>query len=588
MSFTLRTYDAIVRDMLTTLTGGTAHEIIEKVPPDTRTMPRLSKAPVRRISNVEGEITIIVPDRADPGKKKSTQLPYRFTAADFELISSKGDPAQLDTIRFREKGKKPTPGTTLIVNYYPAQTDPVPLTDISVGSVVRTILETIGIELALAYQQLDQVYKSAFIDTAEGDSLDRVVALVGVERMRGGHPVAKLRFTRAPGAGGNVTIPPGTPVTDAKGNRYLTVVEVTMETGETTREVLAAGESATTTEAEANTLTLLEVAIGGISTVTNPEPARKLTNDESDADVRLRVRGALRGTMRGTPDAIRNGVLAIEGVKDVTVSENPGKVAGEIRIDVAYQTGLDAAKLATVKEAVEIRINEMRPAGIRYSIGEAATQKVAVNVATLMLAGAPISGAELQAIRDSVAEKITAVLKSVPPGGVARRAQLSAAALSDSRVIDATIMLTPAGQAATQELTLPEATVLQLDGKITFGTVAFEKSGTAQPVTSPVSMTLPLHLVKTTSEAEARLAIESAVTEHLATRAPSSPLSVDSLASAIRDDTRFMLVREEVLVTVEAQGKFRDLSAAAGSYEPVANESLIKGTISIDVREGSV
>lgn len=588
MSFTLRTYDAIVRDMLTTLTRGTAHETVP-VPPGTLVMPRLSKAPVRRVSNLEGEITITIPDPDDKKKKIKKQVDYRFTSADFEVISLSGDPAQLDAIRFREKGKKPTPGSKLTVNYYPAQTDPVPLTDISVGSVVRTILETVGIELALAYQQLDQVYKSAFLETAEGDSLDRVVALIGVERMRGGHPVARLRFTRAPGAGGNVTLVGGTPVTDAKGNRYLTVVDVTMETGETTREVLAAGESATTKEAEANTLTLLEVAIGGISTVTNPEPARKLTSDESDADLRLRVRGALRGTMRGTPDAIRNGVLAIDGVKDVTVTENPGKVAGEIRIDVAYQTGLDAAKLTAVKDAVDIRINEMRPAGIRYTMGEAATQKVAVNVATLMLAGAPVSGAELQAIKDSVAQKITAVLKAVAPGGVARRAQLSAAALSDPRVIDASITLTAKGQAATQELQLPPATVLALDGPITFGTPAFEKSGTAQQATSTVSMTLPLHLVGQTSEAEATAAIESGVTAHLATRAPGSPLTVDSLASAIRDDTRFTLVRAEVLVTVEAQGgAFRQLADAAGSYEPTANESLTKGTVSIDVREGSV
>jgi hypothetical protein len=75
-------------------------------------------------------------------------VPYRFTAADFELISTAGD-ANLDAIRFRDGGRRPIPNSDLTVNYYPVQTPPVPVNDLNVGSVVRTLLETVAVEMAV-------------------------------------------------------------------------------------------------------------------------------------------------------------------------------------------------------------------------------------------------------------------------------------------------------------------------------------------------------------------------------------------------------------------------------------------------------
>ena len=117
-------------------------------------------------------------------------LAYRFTAADFDLVSTTEDQNAKDSIRFREGGRRPIPNTDLTVNYYPVQTPAVPVNDLNVGSVVRNMMETVAVEMALTYQNIDAVYKSAFIDTAEGSSLDKVVALVGVKRLGSGYPVA--------------------------------------------------------------------------------------------------------------------------------------------------------------------------------------------------------------------------------------------------------------------------------------------------------------------------------------------------------------------------------------------------------------
>lgn len=563
MTFTARTYDEIVRDMLTTLTGGTVRESFI-VPADTLLMPKLKNHPVRRVAFAE---SIGVDD-----------VHTRFTAADFELVSTSGNDNDRDAIRFRERGRKPAAGSTLIVNYYPVRVDnPVPLTDVTVGSVIRTMLETVGVELALTYQQLETVYKSAFLDTAESDALDKVVSLVGVQRAATGRAVAKLRFTRRPGTAGTVTIPANTPVTDGKGKRFRTTVEATMEPGESTREVLAMAETTSTSEAAANTLQFLEIAIGGISEVTNPDIARRLTEPETDDGLRTRARNALRATVHGTPDAVRYGLLAIEGVKDVVVKDFPNGVAGEIEVSVAYTEPNDA-----VKKLVAARLDEIRPAGIRILTADAQTLKVAVKVA-LTLAGASLSGADLQSVKSGVGERLSKVLKGVPTGGVVRQAQLSVAVLSDARIVDADITLTPDGQSDTKQLELPANTALELLTPFAV-TTAFEKEG-AGAVTSTVTMSLPLQLVGATTKEQAQSRIEANAATLLASRNATAPLTFDALATALRSDTEYALVRADGLVTVESGGgKFLQVTDAGGSYAPATNETLIKGTISIDVR----
>ena len=58
-------------------------------------------------------------------------------------------------------------------------------------------MEAVSVELAMQEQLLDRVYRSAFLETAEGGNLDKVVALVGVTRLPAGVPVARLRFERS-------------------------------------------------------------------------------------------------------------------------------------------------------------------------------------------------------------------------------------------------------------------------------------------------------------------------------------------------------------------------------------------------------
>ena len=172
LEYTPRPYPHIVRDLLTTLTGGTVREAVTAPVAGPLQLNQLASRPIRRISHLEG-----VTDVA------GTPVPVRFTNADFDLADADNDGLP-DVVVFRDNGRKPIPGTTLTVNYYPTQiARPVPLTDLNVGSVARTVLETFAREIAQDEQYLNLIYRSAFLDTAEGSGLDKVVALIGVTRL---------------------------------------------------------------------------------------------------------------------------------------------------------------------------------------------------------------------------------------------------------------------------------------------------------------------------------------------------------------------------------------------------------------------
>jgi uncharacterized phage protein gp47/JayE len=572
VSFAARHYDAIVRDLLTTLTGGTVQEPVPVPADGPIVLDQLADRPFRRVSHVEGLVESA--SGHDP-------IPYRFTSADYELIAL-GDEGY-DAIRFRDDARRPMAGTTLRVNYYPVQSRPVALTDVNVGSVVRTLLESVGRELAQLELELEHVYGSAFLETATGSSLDQVVALVGMRRLPAGVPVVAVRFRRDAAAIGRVTVPAGTVVTDRDGNRYASVTELVLEPGESSREVLCAAVGPGVEPIDAGALDRLEVLVAGISWVRNEQPAHRAGTAESDDELRRRARHALRGVARGTVGALEFGLRSVPGVKDVALVEQPNGVAGEVHVVIAWEHPPSAAQQAEVRR----RIEELRPAGVLVTPTVAQRHAVSVTV-DLVLAGAGPTAVELAELRSRVSERLLVVLTAVDPGGAVRNAQLLRAVLADERIVDATVRLT--SQATTtpvESLQLSQGEVLEVTGSISFGDVATERSPEGDRLTrTDVDLHLPVHLLPGVTTADATAAIRLAATAHLASRDAGRPLTLDGLAAAIRDDTRFALDRTDAVVTLEAAGRFLQLVDGAGSYGPTPNESLHLRTLDVSVREG--
>lgn len=573
-----RPYPDIVRDLLTTLTGGTVRETAVVPAGDVIELRLLADRPVRRISHLEG--VVAATRKAEDGTEEVVEIPYRFTDLDYELFATGAAGAENDAIRFRATGRKPPVGSTVTVNYYPTQTRPTPITDVNIGSVSRTLMESVARELALAELHLEQVYRSAFVDLAEQSALDQVVGLVGVTRRPAGVATVSVRFGRVAGSAGRISIPVGTVVSDAQGNRYATTAPLIIEPGESSRQVLTAAVSRSSQPVAAGAIDRVEVLIAGVATVTNEDAAVAASSPETDPDLRRRAKGALAIAARGTIDALRFGLRSIPGVRAVTVTEFPNGVPGELAIDVAYERE-DAEVAAEVAD----RIEELRPAGVRVISQSAATAQVSVEL-TLTLAGSGVPAAELAALQNDVESVVGDLVDQLPPGAALRQSQMSAAVLADARIVDAELAFTLGGSPSTT-VTAPQGSVLTVARPFTF-TVRTE-SGAAGPGSGiQVDVHLPVHPVAGVTSDEVSSTITSRVESWLRQLTAGTAITVDALVAALRDDTRYVLVRADIAVVVEAADRFLQLSDGVGAYPLAPGDTATARSVAVDVREGSL
>lgn len=572
MSFSARAYPDIVRDLLTALSSGTVRETAIAVYDDEGLVVPilLRKRPVRRISHVEEQRV------NDDG----TEEKIRYTPADYELFSSAGE--ELDSLSFRSVKKQPVAGSELTINYFPAVTDPVPLTDLNVGSVARTLMESFARELAATELQLEHVYNSAFLETAEGASLNKVVALIGMRRFTPGHAQANIVFNRNPETAGKITIATGTVVTDADGNRYKTTRELVLEAGESSREVLAAGATPATPEVDANALNRMETLVAGIGSVNNPKPAFNLSAREADAALRARAQGALHGVSFGTLNALKYGLLSITGINAVTVTEFPNDIPGEVLINIAFGDDSPA-----VRTAVDEAILKFRPAGVRVITAEAESVEIRVSV-QLTLAGTGVNDNEIAGLRQEVETALSGYLEKLEPGSKARRAQLSALVLADTRIIDCVITLSVGELPPAEEFTLGSNQVVEVITPFEFPLIELELLPAPLSRNVVVAALVPYVPVAGVTEQGALSALQLAFDSFISTRSATSPVTVDDLASALRDETRYALVRESIVITVEVEDSFLQMTDGLGSFSPAAGDTLSKGDVYFDLIEGGI
>jgi uncharacterized phage protein gp47/JayE len=441
-----RTYPDIVRDLLTTLTGGVvAEEQPVSYAPDALPQIALQHRPVKRVSFVKG----LVAGRTDAAEP----VPYVFGLTDYEVVSSSGASDSLDTIRFLPFGKRPVNGTAVLINYYPRSAALSVITDVNVGSVARTLLEAVATEIASVYGQLNIAYDSGFVETATGSALDRVVALLGYKRFRAGRAVGTVTFRRRPLSPGDVTIPAGTPVTDTQDKiRYETTEAHVMLDAESVAQVRVRGATEATPTVEEQKLTIIARAVAGLSEVTNERPTSRASEDESDEDLRLRIRGALALADKGTLEAIRHGLLQMAQVRDVKVDDMPNGVPGEISLTLSLEDG----KMQVPPEVL-LRIEQLRPAGIRVLTPQVSLPaKLSVTVA-FVFAGSSLQPAEIGKIEAAARATLVSAIKNKGIGELIRIKPLAAAILGDARIVDVDITISdgPAGTPNT-DFRLPE------------------------------------------------------------------------------------------------------------------------------------
>jgi uncharacterized phage protein gp47/JayE len=139
--------------------------------------------------------------------------------------------------------------------------------DLTPGSPIKNITDLFTVEFVRLWTQLEETYKSGFIETAYGQSLDEIGALLSVDRLNGTIATGEVTFKRTTPLTTTQTrvIPSGTIVStsDAYPSLY-----VTTETGYYAQRI-----TDETYEAQTSPFTIFSVEniIGGIESITGDD-----------------------------------------------------------------------------------------------------------------------------------------------------------------------------------------------------------------------------------------------------------------------------------------------------------------------------
>lgn len=387
MSFRRRTFPEVLDNLLTTVTEGVASEVHPFPPPNADAPPyshSIQEAPATDVVSIYGT------------RFGSSNLFRKDT--DYALS---GDGLSIEWL---EGAQLPDNGSTINVNYRPESAQPS-LTDIHTGSVVRTLAETVALEIARLYAQMDAVYQSAYVDTATATSLENVVALLGIERVEGGHATGEVEFRRSAATPGAIAINAGTRVMTSDGSvEYETTGAATLAPGQDVARVTVR-DIEVNDPLEADTLTVLPIPIAGVESVTNPAPTTIDTQSETDAELRTRAKAFLHGSERATVGAITNAIKKQGLTADVDeVDSTPGYV--EI---TPHAEGVAPDTRQRLLAAIE----DTRPAGVIVDLQDAEAPKK-VNLELRLTTVTGLLEQDLRAAQRSVRDNIEDYFARLP------------------------------------------------------------------------------------------------------------------------------------------------------------------------------
>lgn len=406
MAIRLRPYEEILQDCLTQLTGGVVNE--ENTYTKNVSEYPLVQTPVKDISSVSGTV------RGEPCTFQK--------GIDYRLSDDK-------TVLIWLDGTKPDENTIFYVGYYPEGAYS-PVTDINIGSVLRTLTEAYSREVATLYSQIELAYKSGFVDLAPGKSLDFVVSILGIRRKLAGYAVGKVSFFRSAGVMGNIAIPLNTkvlaPPTSEKPTpvSFVTTREMTLRRGQQRIDVdIQAEESGPKGVVEAGAITVMPLAIAGIERVVNFEPTVLGAEEETDEQLRTRAKQVLKERAKATVSALRLTALG-QGARAVEVFDMPQGKVGEV------EARIDCEK--ELKEEIDKALWGTKAAGVL--ITTRFSEKVHLELTLKLVSRVDLTSSEIGEIKEKVKTTISDYISSLQTGEKVLGAKIFAIPLGDQRI----------------------------------------------------------------------------------------------------------------------------------------------------------
>ncbi len=324
------------------------------------------------------------------------------------------------------------------------------LLDLSVGSVLRAVLEASS-SVALWLQWLIvQVLAMTRASTSTGSDLDSWMADYGLARLPAIAAQGAVTFSRFT-PGNAALIPAGAVVRTADGTQSFIVIALPTNpawSAALSGYQVAAGVAAISVPVVAetagsignvqpNTVTLLASAIPGIDQVTNPLAFTGGTNAESDAAFRARFVNYINSRSLATPLAIGNAIAGIQQGLTYLLQENTTPAGttemGFFTVTIDDGSGNPPASLlATVSSAIEA----VRPIGSSFAVLPPQLIEAAITLSVSLS-----SAGQMATVSAEIATAIESFVDTLPIGAtlpLSRLAQLAYDA--DPTVINVTAL----------------------------------------------------------------------------------------------------------------------------------------------------
>lgn len=225
-----------------------------------------------------------------------------------------------------------------MINFYQSklQIGDTRITDFNEGSEIRTLLESFAVDLYTLMEEVDDVSRICFVETAEGEWLDKHGAnpLINLPRETGEMSKGTVTFSIAEATTSEVVVPIDTIlVSEETGLQFSTLADAIIPVGETSvtalAECLTVGVDG---NAESSTVTLFEDdsnLYNGL-TVTNTEAFAGGIDYEEDDEYRERLLAYLRKDDFGSVGYYESLCNNVDGVHDVLLVDDDNETYTKI------------------------------------------------------------------------------------------------------------------------------------------------------------------------------------------------------------------------------------------------------------------
>lgn len=226
------------------------------------------------------------------------------------------------------------------------------------GTFANDVLSSNSVEFYKQEVEREEMYKSAFAETATGDYLTLIAADHGVERKDATAAVGNVLVK------GTGTIPVGTLFQTEAGVTFTTTTTTAVKNEATIPAKCT--ETGTVGNVAANTITVIPMSIPGITSVNNPEAMADGFDAESDEDLydRFHFHVTQPATSGNVNDYIEwaSSIAGVGHVKVMPLANGPGTV----KVLVTDSNGEPAS--TNLLNQVIAKIESVRPIGAEVTV----------------------------------------------------------------------------------------------------------------------------------------------------------------------------------------------------------------------------